>query len=296
MYSYSSSCCLFPCFRVFALSVFGLFRIGLQRMHATNPLLDLALRPVIAHRGASGSAPENTLEAFDLAARQGADAFELDVRLTADQVPVVIHDRTLERTTGRRRSVAGQTLTQLREADAGARFSPDGGRSFPFRGTGVVIPTLAEVLETFPAMAVLVDIKESRAQAAVRQLILEKDAVDRCVLASDNTTPLTVFGTTRFCRAASPQEISQLYWGSLLRRASVVDPVRAITSPYRVLSVPVRYRGLTVPTARFVSAARGRGCPVHVWTVNDPSLAQRLWKSGVAGIITNFPNRMRAGS
>ena len=57
-----------------------------------NSLLDLAGRPVIAHRGASGSAPENTLEAFGLALRQGADAFELDVRLTSDGVPVVLHD------------------------------------------------------------------------------------------------------------------------------------------------------------------------------------------------------------
>ncbi|MEA2722260.1 MAG: glycerophosphoryl diester phosphodiesterase [Gemmatimonadales bacterium] len=156
-----------------------------------NSLLDLAGRPVIAHRGASGSAPENTLEAFDLALRQGADAFELDVRLTADGVPVVIHDPTMERTTARRHSVAGETLAQLREADAGARFSPDGGRSFPFRGSGVVIPTLAQVLDTFPDMPLLLDIKESRAQAAVRQLLLEKRAADRTVLASDDAAALT---------------------------------------------------------------------------------------------------------
>lgn len=257
-----------------------------------NPLLDLAARPVIAHRGASGSAPENTLEAFELAVRQGADAFELDIRLTADGVPVVIHDPTLERTTGRRGAVAGQTLAQLREADAGARFSPDGGRSFPFRGAGIVVPTLAQVLETFPTVPLLLDIKESRAQASVRELLLEKGAADRCVLASDDSAALTVFGSTGFSRAASPREISQLYWDSLLRRTRGPSPVREITSPYRVLSVPARYRGLRVPTARFVAAARGRGCPVHVWTVNDPALAQRLWGDGVAGIITNFPERM----
>jgi glycerophosphoryl diester phosphodiesterase len=258
-----------------------------------NSLLDLAGRPVIAHRGASGSAPENTLEAFDLALRQGADAFELDVRLTADGVPVVIHDPTLERTTARRHSVAGETLAQLREADAGARFSPDGGRSFPFRGSGVVIPTLAQVLDTFPDMPLLLDIKESRAQAAVRQLLLEKRAADRTVLASDDAAALTGFDTTRFSRAASPREIAQLYWGSFFGKTSRVPPVGAITSPYRLLSVPARYRGLKVPTARFVAAARERGCPVHVWTVNDPALAQQLWRAGVAGIVTNFPGRMR---
>jgi glycerophosphoryl diester phosphodiesterase len=255
-----------------------------------NPLLDLALRPVIAHRGASGSAPENTLQAFELAVRQGADAFELDVRLTADEVAVVVHDPTLERTTGRLDSVASRTLAQLRQADAGARFSPDGGRTFPFRGAGVLIPTLAEVLRAFPNVAVLVDIKEARGQAAVRQVLLQERAVDRCVLASDESAALAGLDAD-FSRAASPREISQLYWGSILRRTPTPGSVTG--SPYRVLSVPARYRGLTVPTARFVAAARGRGCPVHVWTVNDPSLAQRLWKSGVAGIVTNFPDRMR---
>jgi glycerophosphoryl diester phosphodiesterase len=67
--------------------------------YTMNPLLDLSSRPIIAHRGASGSAPENTIAAFERAVRQGADAIELDVRLTADGVPVVLHDATLDRTT-----------------------------------------------------------------------------------------------------------------------------------------------------------------------------------------------------
>jgi glycerophosphoryl diester phosphodiesterase len=255
-----------------------------------NSLLDLGGRPVIAHRGASGAAPENTLEAFDLALRQGADAFELDIRLTADGVPVVIHDPTLERTTDRRDRVAGQTLAQLGEADAGARFSPDGGRSFPFRGAGVVIPTLAQVLEAFANTPLLLDIKESSAQAPIRELLSKKGATGRCVLASDDAMALTGIPPTQFSRAASPREISQLYWGSFFGRT---NPSRSVTSPYQLLSVPERYRGLRVPTARFVAAARDRGCPVHVWTVNDAALAQRLWRAGVAGIVTNFPDRMR---
>jgi glycerophosphoryl diester phosphodiesterase len=257
-----------------------------------NQLLDLTQRPVIAHRGASGSAPENTLEAFQMAARLGADAFELDVHLSADGVPVIIHDPTLERTTGRQGSIAGQTLAQLREVDAGARFSPDGGRTFPFRGAGLVIPTLAQVLEAFPDMPLLLDIKEPRAQAAVRRVLLEKGAAGRCVLASDQAEALTLFEPAQFCRAASPREISQLYWGSLLRRAGPAGPERGAECAYQVLSVPARYRGLRVPTPSFVAAARERRCPVHVWTVNDPAVAHRLWRGGVAGIVTNFPERL----
>src|SRR5215210_4137174 len=98
-----------------------------------NPLLDLSAHPVIAHRGASGSAPENTLEAFELALRHGADAFELDVRLTADSVPVLLHDSTLDRTTNHSGLLSATSVAQLSGIDAGARFSPD-GQTYPFHG------------------------------------------------------------------------------------------------------------------------------------------------------------------
>lgn len=252
-----------------------------------NPLLDPAGQLVIAHRGASGSAPENTLPAFELAAQEGAGAFELDVRLTADGVPVVIHDPTLERTTGIRDSVAGRALDDLREMDAGARFSPDGGRTFPYRGAGVRIPTLTEVLRAFPEMPLLLDIKEARAGEALSQVLLQEGAVDRCVLGAEDRAALALFRAAPFVRAALPQEIAALYWGTILRRAPSA-------ASYRLLSVPARYRGLTVPTPGFVASARRIGCPVHVWTVNDPALARRLWGSGVAGIITNLPDRIGA--
>jgi glycerophosphoryl diester phosphodiesterase len=245
-----------------------------------NPLLDLSARPVIAHRGASASAPENTLPAFELAVRQGADAFELDVRLTADGVPVVVHDSTLERTAGARAGVAAHTLSQIREMDAGSRFSPDGGRTFPFRAAGIVVPTLTEVLRAFPDVPLLLDIKVVEAQEAVRGVLLEERAADRCVLASDQEAALSLFGQAPFARAASPREISGLYWGTLLGRKTAV-------AGYRTLSVPARYRGLRVPNRGFVEAARRIGCPVHVWTVNDSALARQLWSSGVCGIVTD---------
>jgi glycerophosphoryl diester phosphodiesterase len=252
-----------------------------------HPLIDPSSRPVIAHRGASGSAPENTLPAFDLAVRQGADAIELDVRLSADGVPIVIHDPNLDRTTDRRGPTGALRLNDLREIDAGARFTLDRGRTFPFRAAGVRIPTLTEVLRGFPDLPVLVEVKEVSAQEAVRRVILEEKAVERCVLASEHHAALQIFREPPFAVAASGAEIAALYWAVLLRR---VPP----SLPYRTLSVPVRHRGLPVPTRGFVAAARRLGCPVHVWTVNDPSLARRLWSRGVAGIVTNLPDRIRA--
>jgi glycerophosphoryl diester phosphodiesterase len=245
------------------------------------------MRPVIAHRGASGLAPENTLAAFELAREQGADAFELDVRLTADGVPVILHDPTLDRTTDRAGPVADWSAVQVASADAGARFSLDGGRTNPWRGRGVRIPTLADILRRFPDVPLLIEIKAAAAQSAVRQALLEHGAEARCVVASDDPQALTAFRDGPFLIGASKPDIAQLYFGGLLGR-------RPSSVPYRLLAVPVRHRGLPVPTRRFVAAARRLGCPVHVWTVNDAEVARRLWRNGVCGIITNYPGLMRA--
>jgi glycerophosphoryl diester phosphodiesterase len=252
-----------------------------------NPLLDLEARPVIAHRGASAYAPENTLPAFELAVEQGADAFELDVRLTRDGAAVVIHDDTLDRTTDLSGPVRARTLAELRLADAGHQLSPDGGHTFPFRHKEVRIPTLAEVLWAFPAMPVMIEVKEPEVQEAVRRVLLEGDAAERCVLASEHLGALELFRQEPFACGAAGPEISALYRGAVLRR-----PPRECR--YRLLSVPLRWHGLPVATRAFVRAARALGAPVHVWTVNDAATARRLWARGVAGIVTNVPDVTRA--
>jgi glycerophosphoryl diester phosphodiesterase len=252
----------------------------------SNPLLDPGAHPIIAHRGTAASAPENTLASFARAEEEGADAFELDVRLSADGAAVVIHDSTLERTTHGKGLVRAQSLVDLRALDAGANFSSDGGATFPFRGQGLRIPTLGEVLWAFPRKCVLVELKEPEAQEAVKRVLIQEGAVDRCVIASEHREALEAFRDPPFTRAAASAEISELYWGLVLRR-------KIRTPRYDLLSVPLRYRGITVPTRRFVDAARGFGCPVHVWTINDSATAQRLWARGVAGVVTDKPSAIR---
>lgn len=249
------------------------------------PLLDLDARPVIAHRGASALAPENTLPAFKLALGLGADALELDVRLTADGVPVVLHDLTLDRTTDAGGPLAGYTLDVLRRVDAGAGFTPD-GVTFPFRGRGITVPTLAEVLAAFPSTPLLIEIKEPAAQRAVAAAVLAAGAADRCVMASELAAAIAAIAPP-LLRGASGPEIAQLWRAVMLRR-------RLPMPNYRLLSVPVRHRGLPVPTSRFVAAARSLGVPVHVWTVDRPVVARRLWKCGVSGIVTNSPDVIQA--
>ena len=198
-----------------------------------NPLLDLSARPIIAHRGASGYAPENTLAAFELAQKQGADALELDVRLARDGAPVVIHDATLDRTTDLTGPVGARTLAELRQADAGYRFTADGGRTTPYRGAAIRIPTLAEVLWSFPTMPVMVEVKEVEVQEAVRRVLLEERACDRCVVASEHAGALELFREEPFACSAAGEEISELYWSVMLRRARPRPPHPAPAGPPR---------------------------------------------------------------
>ncbi len=119
---------------------------------------------VVGHRGASAYRPENTFPSYELAVDQGVDAIELDVHLTADGHLAVIHDETLDRTTDRTGPVAGLTMDQIREADAGAAFAGEDG-SHPFAGQGLTVPTLSEVLDWLPdGVGLVVEIK---ARAAV---------------------------------------------------------------------------------------------------------------------------------
>ncbi len=249
-------------------------------------LLDPDARPIIAHRGASARAPENTLPAFELALEDGADALELDVRLTSDGVPVVIHDPTLDRTTDARGPVADLPLERLREVDAGARFSPDRGRSFPWRGQGVRIPTLEEVLNTFPTTPCIIELKVPSAAAAVQRLLQERRAVDRCVLMSFDPRALEPFRAAPWITGATSREALELIAHGLFGR-----PLPAVS--YRTLSIPERYRGVPVPLRTVAATARRFGQSVHVWVIDSPARAARLWRKGVAGIVTNVPRTMR---
>lgn len=119
-------------------------------MPAVHPYLEPPRPRLFAHRGASEQAPENTLAAFERAVALGASYLETDARLTRDGEVVLLHDADVERTTDGSGRIDELDLAELRRLDAGHRFSPDGGRSFPFRGSGVRVPRLAELLETLP--------------------------------------------------------------------------------------------------------------------------------------------------
>lgn len=253
----------------------------------TSLLLDPEAHPVIAHRGASAFAPENTLVGFERAAAFGAEAFELDVHVTADDVPVVIHDATLDRTTDRRGAVASMPYDAIREADAGARFTSDRGATFPFQGRGVRVPMLAEVLGMFPDMPCIVELKTARAAPAVGRVIAAAAASARCILASFDERALAPFDAPPWIRSATRAETLSLLSRALVGRAP--RPPR-----YRALTIPTRFNGIPIPMRMLAAAARRVGCPTHVWVIDSPELALTLWRENVCGVITNRPGAMLA--
>jgi glycerophosphoryl diester phosphodiesterase len=254
-----------------------------------HPLLDPTLRPVFGHRGNRAFAPENTIEAFRQAIALGADGIELDVRLTADGEVVVMHDPTVDRTTDGVAAVEALTLDEIRRLDAGARFTTDAGRSFPYRGRGIGVPTFAEVLEALPTdVPILVEIKTAAASPRLREVIESHGAESRCIVESFDGAAMIPFRGSRVAIGASQDQVARLLPMALLGRAP-----REL--PYRFMSIPRAFRGIPIPLGALARACAPSGVLVHVWTVNDPAVALALWKVGVRGIISDDPAAILRG-
>ncbi len=242
----------------------------------------------LAHRGASARAPENTLEAFRAGLEDGAGGLELDLRLTSDGHVVVMHDATVDRTTDGSGPVRDMTLEVIRKLDAGYRFTPDGGRTHPFRGRGVVVPTFEEILEAFPDVPVNADIKDPipGVERIVLSVIERAGARERVIVASRHLGVMRRFRRlVAGCvpTAASGPEIRAFY---LLAGAGLQ---RVLRPGYEALQVPSVYRGVRVVTPRFVRAAHGMGLRVDVWTINGAEEMRSLLDMGVDVIMTDHP-------
>jgi glycerophosphoryl diester phosphodiesterase len=245
---------------------------------------DPGARLVIGHRGAAARFPENTFASFDHAISLGVDAIEFDLRITRDGVVVVIHDPTLDRTTNASGLVASLTAKDLSAADAGARFSPD-GHTVPFAGRGLSIPTLEGLLDRYRDIPLLIELKVPEVAAEVLRLFRRHGCEDRVVVDSIDIRALDTFRGTSVATGAAKRDVLSLMW----RGATRLLPA---SLPYSAVCVPERYKWIKVPVARLVESAGKRGVPTHVWTVNDPGDARRLWDYGVIGIISDDPAAM----
>ncbi|CAN5778541.1 glycerophosphodiester phosphodiesterase [soil metagenome] len=240
---------------------------------------------LIAHRGGAGLAPENTLAAFlNGATTWGADMIELDVHASKDGHCVVIHDSTVDRTTDGTGAVADMTLNELRQLDAGYRFTRDGGATYPFRGTGVGIATIEEVLETLPSMRLTIEVKAGAAQPSLFTAIRRFDAQGRVIAAGMYERDRTSFPEFRGAVSTSSEELRRFFIRHRLGLGRFF-PARA-----DVVQVPEEWEGRRLLTPRFVKDLRANGIPVHVWTVDDVADMCRLLDWGVAGLITDRPD------
>ncbi|MBI3914735.1 MAG: glycerophosphodiester phosphodiesterase [Chloroflexi bacterium] len=261
---------------------------------------------IIAHRGASASAPENTLAAFQRAFQLGADGIELDVTLTKDGVPVVIHDDTVDRTSNGRGKVSAMTLAELERLDFGSWF----GEKF----RGEKIPTLVEVLRAVPRDKLInIELKTQalrswspnatqlsriefakiatqmlfrlweppRLEPAVVKVIEETQSGNHVIISSFNPLALSRM------RQLNPQlPRGLLYFKEL--------PIFLGNAWLRPLARPhALHPRNPMVTFAYMEWANRRGYAVNAWTVDEPIEARRLAEIGVNAIITNQPEVLR---
>lgn len=230
---------------------------------------------IFAHRGSSGTHPENTLAAFRAAAALPIDGVEIDVHLTKDGEVVVIHDEKINRTTDGKGYVKDMTLEELKQVDAGSWFSEE------WRGER--IPTLDEVFEVFEGTShrLNIEIKSDifpydGLVDQVLKLAAKRDLGDRLLLSSFNHED--VLQVCRDTELKSAILTSQIY-------VDVYDYARVIGTKQIHVSLPAAFRRMTTD-------ALIKGATVYVYTVNKLEYVEQLKQIGIHGIFTDYPERM----
>lgn len=266
------------------ISLFLIWHVS-QHPSANTPRSNKKIS-IVAHRGASGSAPENTLAAFRKAIDLGADVLELDVHQTHDSQLVVIHDATVDRTTNGKGPVKNFTAKEIQKLDAGSWFSP------AYKGEKV--PLLSEVLDTTPdTIPLLIELKEGSEkcpgiEARTVQLIREKEAQHRVIPKSFEDDVLERF------RLLAP-DIPRL------KIIVMQIPFLHITIQHglafgTILNDSVQYLqhhwfGLT---EGFIDEAHRRGYKVFAWDVHDDGRMREMIEMGIDGIETDYPDKLRS--
>lgn len=230
---------------------------------------------IIAHRGFSSIAPENTLIAFKAAIDQGANSIEFDVQITADSVPVVFHDKTLNRITSHPGTIREKTIDELKQLDAGAWLGE--------RYSGETIPTLQETLAALKSIAgfLYFDIKPHAIWSDLEiknllDIIHKHDISDRSILTSFDEDLLSQ------CRQLDPQ--IKLGYFVLNSHDLSKQIAKAKTAENAILSSQYQ---VILEQPSIIKEIYSKGIDLVVWTVDDPQDFQQLLDLGVQRIITN---------
>lgn len=253
-----------------------------------RPFLDQPGPIAFAHRGGAGEAPENTFAAFEAAIALGYQYLETDAHVTGDGAVVAIHDAVLDRVTDHVGLVAQLTLAEVQSADAGHTYTRDGGRTHPFRGRGLRVPTLAELLDRWPAARWNIDAKSDGVVAPLIETLRRHGALGRVCIGSFSDRRLVrvrALAGGDVCTSMGQAAVSAAYLAS---RSGHMPRLGA-----DCVQVPPRWRGVTVVDARFVRAAHRARLPVHVWTIDDEPSMAHLLDLGVDGVMTDRPRTLR---
>ena len=241
----------------------------------------------IAHRGGAGDLPENTIPAFAAAVELGYTHLETDAHVSSDGVVFAFHDHVLERVTDRRGRLGATRAADIASADAAYHFSPDGVTT-PLRGTGIGIPTMEQLITSWPDVFVNIDAKSDAVVEPLVRLLTGLGALDRVCIGSfsdDRLRRVRRLTDGAVCTSMGPRAITAAWLGS---RGGRMPRLGA-----DCLQVPVRARRLVIVDRRFVDAAHRAGLQVHAWTIDDPAEMDRLLDLGVDGIMTDLPAVLR---
>lgn len=292
----------------------GLGTAAAESPRATiNPWLDVGVLN-IAHQGGEVEAPSNTLYALKTAQAKGADVLEIDVHATSDRELVVIHDTTVDRTTNGSGRVDALTLEQIKALDAAHWFVQDcgtchdkpaadyalrgyatgerklNGRLKDFAPNDFTVPTLREVLETFPGERINIEIKRTAPdtlpyEKELADLLAEFGRTEDTIVVSFTDAAVELFKLhAPDVHTATATGQTAAFW------ATAQGPLPGAPNPrYQALQVPMTQDGVPVVTQDFIDRAHANGLAVHVWTINDPAVMQQLIAMGVDGIMTDRP-------
>lgn len=235
-----------------------------------------------AHRGGAGLYPENTMFAFTRAVElHRTDLLELDVHASRDGEVIVAHDPTLDRCTDGSGALAALTWAQLRRLDAGFHTR--------FRGQGVTIPRLVEVLNAFPALRINCEVKVEDAVDPFVALVKKEGVIDRLCIGSERDD-------------IAAELVTRLPGGCFFYPANAlaafVLPTKAGERPedderFTVLDMPLHWEGAQLFDAALARVAREHGKWINVWTIDDPDEMRRAIADGVGGIMTDRPDVLR---
>lgn len=251
---------------------------------------------VIAHQGGDGLRPSNTLSAFSHAVELGVDVLEMDIHSTSDGVLVTIHDATVDRTTDGTGRVNEMTLAELQELDAGYHWptlAEEAHRTDrPFRGQGITVPALEDVLQAYPDIPMNIEIKQKEPSIVEPFCELlkeyERTGPGRTLVASFHQETIEEF--REVCPAVPTSvvqnEVIDFYVLNLLGLHRLWSP------PAAAFQVPQTFSNLRVTTPRFVGNLQEHGVLVHPWTINDQNDMEILLEMGVDGMITDYPDKL----